>query len=136
MQRCNSYYSYYYTIKESKQQTADYTLPRAPKLSPLASPKRSIRMMSSPVVSSVNPARQSHSRSACTVVPSLRGTSTPEPSPDPEDECVRADSSMSLPMSEKVLDPVIDDTDFLSNSRGEGGCTYESLAFLEYPCLE
>lgn len=84
--------------------------------------------MSSPVASSGRPARQSQPRSVEVVVESAsaRGTSTPELATEPEPERVRADSRMSLPMREKVLDAVREETDFLSMARGEGGRTEES----------
>lgn len=53
----------------------------------------------------------------------------PELPTDPEPEVVdrvRADSSMSFPISEKLLEAVDAETDFLSSVRGDGGSTYES----------
>lgn len=54
----------------------------------------------------------------------MRGTSTPELLAEPGPERVRADSIMSLPMKEKVLDAVAEETDFFSRARGDGGRTY------------
>lgn len=87
-------------------------------LNALAKPNRKDRKTSLPFASCGNPARQSHPRTAaCAVVfvvvffffPFSRES---EP---------RMDSIMSFPMSEKVLDPVIEETDLASTARGDGG---------------
>ena len=84
--------------------------------------------MSSPAASSGSLARQSQPRSVVAASASERGTRTPElpTEPEPEPERVRADSIISLPIREKVLDAVSAETDFLSMARGEGGRTKES----------
>lgn len=59
-------------------------------------------------------------------LPSL-GTRTPELATDPDPDVDRVRSSMSLPINEKLLEAaVVDETDFLSSVRGDGGRTYES----------
>ena len=122
-----------YMERGKKKGILDYN---PPKLNPRARPMRSIRMISSPLVSSDSPARQSQPRptdagplmlvALLSFLPS-RGTRTPELAADPEPDVDRVRSSMSLPINEKLLDAaVVDETDFFSNVRGDGGRTYES----------
>lgn len=49
-----------------------------------------------------------------------------EPPIDPGPDWPRADSIMSLPISEKELDAVADETDFLRSARGDGGRTSDA----------
>jgi hypothetical protein len=87
----------------------------APRLKPRARPSRRVRRISSPFTSSGVLALQSHPR-LIAVSPLGRGTNTPDVDPDAE----RAwDPSISLPMREKLLDAVREETDFLRRERGD-----------------
>lgn len=97
---------------------------------PPANPIRNRLITSSPLTSSRTPARQSHPLSCCSCCLPGRGTNTPElpadpnPDPDPDTDRVRAVSSMSLPIREKLDGAVVlVETDFLRRVRGDGGWT-------------